>query len=173
MEIQPVHSEKGFSLIEILLVISLMVIILSLATPNLFNPLGKEKVSSLTNDLTANIKDAQTKAMHSETLGQGATSEFGVHFTANNYTIFRGTIFNPADADNFSVSVESGLTINPNLPCLSSPNDCNNIVFSKLTGEVQNYDQTKNSLCLVDTLNNRMLITTNLLGVINAQTGSC
>ena len=38
---------------------------------------------------------------------------------------------------------------------------------------VANFDQTKNSLCLVDTLNNRILLTTNFLGVINAQTGSC
>lgn len=173
MEKQPAGLENGFSLIEILLVISLMVIILSLATPNLFNPLGQEKVHSLANDITINLKDAQIKTMHSETLGQATTSELGVHVTANTYTIFRGTVFNPADTNNFSVNAPSGLTISPNLPCPSAPNDCNNIVFSKLSGEVQNFDQTKNSLCLADTSNNRILLTTNFLGVINAQTDAC
>lgn len=173
MEKQPALLENGFSLIEILLVISLMVIILSLATPNLFNPLGQEKVNSLASDITINLKDAQIKAMYSETLGQAATAEFGVHFSTSSYTLFRGTVFNPADTNNFSVTLTNGLSINLNLPCLSSPNDCNNIIFSKLSGEVQNFDQTKNSLCLTDTLNNRILLTTNFLGVINAQTDAC
>ncbi len=173
MEKLTAHSENGFSLIEILLVVSFFVVILSLLTPNLFNPLAREEVNSLAKDITANLKDAQTKAMHSETFGQPTASEFGVHFSVNSYTIFRGTVFNPADTNNFSVAVPTGLSINPNLPCPSSPNDCNNIVFSKLAGEVQNFDQTKNNLCLADTLNNRILLTTNFLGVINAQNGGC
>lgn len=173
MEKLPARFENGFSLIEIILVIAVLVIIVSLSAPNLFNPLSIERVNSLANDVTTNIKDAQTKAMSSETLGLGATSEFGVHFTSSTYTIFRGTIFNPADTNNFTVSAPNGLIITPNLPCVSSPNDCNNIVFSKLTGEVQNFNQAKNSLCVADNSNNRILLTTNFLGVINAQTGGC
>ncbi len=166
-------SENGFSLIEVVVVIAVFVIILTLSVPNLFSPLSIEKVNSLGNDIKANLTDAQTKAMNSETLGHWQTSEFGVHFTASSYTVFLGTVFNPNDTNNFSVTAPSGLTIIPNLPCPTSPNDCNNIVFSKLTGEVQNFDQTKNSLCLSDSLNNRVLLTTNILGVINAQTGGC
>src|SRR3990167_984950 len=101
MEKLTAHSENGFSLIEILLVISFFVVILSLVTPNLFNPLGQEKVNSLANDITVNLRDAQTKAMHSETLGQPTTSEFGVHFSTNSFTLFRGTVFNPNHTNNF------------------------------------------------------------------------
>lgn len=166
-------SENGFSLIEIVVVIAILAIILSFSVPNLFSPLSIEKVNSMANDITANLKDAQTKAMNSETLGTGANSEFGVHFTTNSYTVFIGTVFNPADTNSFSVATPTGLSIIPNLPCPSGPNNCNNIVFSKLAGEVQNFDQIKNSLCLTDSLNNRILLTTNFLGVINAQTGGC
>lgn len=173
MEKLTARTETGFSLIEVLFVVAFFVIILAFATPNLFNPLGREKVGTLSNDIVSNLRDAQTKAMSSETFGKPATSEFGVHFGSNNYIIFRGTIFDPTDSDSFLVDIPTGLTVNPNLPCNLAPNDCNNIVFSKLSGEVQNFDQTKNSLCLSDSLNNRILITINFLGVTNVQQGGC
>ena len=173
MEKFTAFSENGFSLVEILLVVSFFVIIFSFTTTNLFSPLGREKVNGLSKDVISILKDAQIKAMNSETLGQGVNSEFGVHFSASSYTLFRGIVFNPLDTNNFLVSVPTGLAINPNLPCPASPNDCNNIIFSKLTGEVQNFDQAKNSLCLTDSLNNRILLTTNFLGVIDAQTSGC
>jgi len=166
-------SENGFSLVEVLLVISLLVIILSLSAPNLFNQLAREKVASLSTDVVSILKDAQTKAINSETIDLPTSSEFGVHFTANSYTLFRGVVFNPTDTNNFLVSVPDNLTIISNLPCPISPNDCNNIIFSKLNGEVQDFDQTRNSLCLTDGLNNRILLTTNFLGVIDAQTDGC
>lgn len=166
-------NEAGFTLIELLLVISMFVVILALSVPNLFSPLGVEKVNDLSQDIKSILSEAQTKAVSSETLGLLSTSEFGVHFTGSTYTIFRGTIFNPGDPNNFQVNVPSGLTIVPNLPCPVSPNDCNSIVFLRLTGEIQNFDQTKNSLCLADNLNNKIKVFTSTIGVVNAQTDSC
>lgn len=166
-------NDRGFSLIEILLVISLLVVILAVATPNLFDPLATEKLSRLTTDITSLLKDAQTKSMSSETFGLGTTSEFGVHFTPTNYTLFRGTVFNPADSNNFTVSVPPGLAVAPSLPCPNGPNDCNNIVFARLNGEVTSFDENLNSICLADNFNNTILLTTNFLGVIDAQANGC
>lgn len=166
-------TEEGFSLIEILLVVSLFIVVLTISSTNLFNPLGVEKVNNLSTDITSLLKDAQAKAMASETSGQGTTSEFGIHFTSSSYTLFKGSIFNPADTNNFTANVASGLSIAPNLPCPSSPNDCSNIVFSRLSGEVLNFNQTQNSLCLADNLGNKILLTTNYLGVVNAQINGC
>jgi len=160
-------------LIEIILIISLLGTILAIATPNLFTPLGVEKVNSLSTDIISLLKDAQTKAISSETFGQGLTEDFGIHFAQNSYTLFKGSVYNPADTNNFSVATPNSLSIVPNLPCPVIPNDCNNIVFSRLTGEVQNFDQAKNSLCISDSISNTIKLETNYLGVVNAQTAGC
>lgn len=164
---------RGFTTIEVVLVIGLLVILLSFSTPNLFNPLGTEKVNSTANEILTSVSDAQAKAINSETLGQISPSEFGIHFTSTSYTIFPGTVFNPSDQKNFTTNLDSGLSLSPNLPCPFSPNDCNNIVFSKLSGEVQNFDPSKNSLCLADNLNNKIKLSFNYLGVTNAQVNGC
>ncbi|HSX58126.1 MAG TPA: type II secretion system protein [Candidatus Saccharimonadales bacterium] len=164
---------RGFSLIETVLVISLFSIVLLISAPILFTNLGGEKAATLAQNINSALKEAQNKAMSSEALGQASPTEFGVHFTSSNYTIFQGSSYNSSDPNNFVNQIDNGTSLTTNLPCISSPTNCNNLVFSKLVGEVVSFDQTKNTLCAKDNAGNGVLLTINSAGVVNVQKTSC
>lgn len=166
-------QEKGFTVIEIALVISLVTLILILGLPSIVGLLSSQKIDSVSSDIVSLLSEAQNKAMNSDTAGTPAASEFGVHFTSGSYTLFPGTVFNPADTNNFSVSLPSGFSLASNLPCTAAPNDCNNIVFNKLNGEVVNFSSSQNSVCLSDNVGSRYLLNTNFLGVVDVQPSGC
>ena len=162
----------GFTLIEILLVISLIVLILTIVTTNLFNPVSQGKLDAVLVDAVSIIREAQNKAMNSDTSGQTTSSEYGVHFESNKYILFKGTAYNPSDSSNFVVNAPSGITIIPNLPCPSPPNGCANIVFQKISGEVASFNGSQNSVCIIETSQKQkknLLI--NFVGVVNTQDG--
>ena len=168
------QAQNGFTMIEVILVVSLFTMILAFSVPNLFSPLDSSRTNSLTEDVVSLLKEAQAKAINSDTLGQLTSSNYGVHFDTAAYTLFKGNVYSSADSSNFSVVVPNGLVVSPNLPCVSLPTDCNNLIFSQITGEVYNFDPTKNSLCLKTANNNSsFLITTNYLGVLNVQETAC
>jgi hypothetical protein len=146
--------------------------VLTIATVNLFRPVGTSKLDSVSSDVASIIREAQNKAMNTDTSGQAVTSEYGIHFETNKYTLFIGSVFNSNDTNNLVVDAPSQIVITPNLPCQSLPNQCNNIVFQKVSGEVIGFDGSKNSVCLTETVSNdRRLVRINFLGVADVQEG--
>ncbi len=78
------RNVHGFSLIEILTVLSLMACISTLAAPNLINWLNKAKLNGAVNNLKGSLEMAKLKAIQDN-------GPVAVHFTANGYLIFRDT----------------------------------------------------------------------------------
>ncbi len=79
-----VRNANGFTLIETLIVISLMITISALAVPNLMNWLNKANLNGAVNNLKGSLELAKLKAIQEN-------GPVAVNFTSNSYVIFRDT----------------------------------------------------------------------------------
>lgn len=165
-------QESGFSLIEVLVVIALLSVVLVFVTVNLFSPNIEAKMGTVSTDIVSITREAQNKAMNTDTQGDLNSDEFGVHFETSRYILFKGSSFDGSDPNNFVVNLENNLSITPSLPCPSPPGDCNNIVFQRISGEVQDYDQINNSVCLSAISTSKdIIISFNFVGVTSVRDG--
>lgn len=122
--------EKGFTLIELLLIIGLTSVLLGIVTINLLKVQHNTSVSASANSFIADIKSQQNKAMSG--VLASSNGNYGVYFdptTPNKYVLFHGTSYNPADTTNFTVTLDSPMTVSTTFPG-------NNVIFSGLSGEV-------------------------------------
>ncbi len=77
-------NAKGFTLIEALVVISLMACISALAVPDMINWLNKAKLNGAVNNLKGSLELAKLKAIQEN-------GPVAVNFTGKSYAIFRDT----------------------------------------------------------------------------------
>lgn len=113
---------RAFTLIEILLVVGILAILVSLISPLALDFYRSQQLDTHTQGIIQTLRKAQLKAMSIE-----ADSEFGVHITNNNYTLFRGNTYNPDDPYNEVIDSPTIITVTTN-PVFST------IIFSKLEG---------------------------------------
>lgn len=150
--------ESGFSLVEITLVISVVAVLLGVATMNLFQYQHTSQLSSSVSSFLADYKEQQIKAMIGDTSGTGSLSNYGIYFTSASYTEFQNTYGNA----NFSISLPSGLQFTTTLPG-------SQIIFLKGSGEVSGYTAGQNTIVIKDTVNTtQKTITLNRYGVVTS-----
>lgn len=150
--------QRGFSLVEITLVMSLLILLVTLATLNLFQFQHSSQLSATVSSFIADYKEQQIKAMVGDTSGSGALSNYGIFFGTNSYTEFQNT-FGTA---NFSVSIPGSLQFTTTFPS-------SQIIFLKGSGEVSGFTSSKNTITIRDTANNaQQTITVNRYGVVTS-----
>lgn len=116
-------------------------------TINLIGITKRSSFNSILLTMTADIKNQQLKAMALETNGRETPVPFGITFSQNNYTLFQGVIFDPADSSNFTVNLDESVVVNQ----ISLPD--NTLIFSLGSGEILSFDPVQNRLTLQNTLN--------------------
>jgi prepilin-type N-terminal cleavage/methylation domain-containing protein len=139
-------TQRGYSLLEMLIVISLVITLLSLTTTNLFRFQHTSQLSSTVNSFLADYKEQQIKAMVGDTEGSGAVSNYGIHFETNSYTLFR----NSYDTANLAINLPENIQI-------TTPFSNSQIIFQKGSGIISNYDSgnpTNNVIIFTDTVEN-------------------
>lgn len=152
-------KENGFTLIEILVVIGIFAIISGFATVNLLRLQTKTSVNTAAKTLVSDIKSQQIKAM----MGTDNAAE-GIHFGTSSYTLFAGSSYNPADANNFTV------TLDQNLIFSQDTFSGQNIIFSKVSGEVAGFASGQNSIVISHSVSSQSAsISINRLGAVTLQ----
>lgn len=122
------QKSNGFTLIEILLVISLFAITSVILLVNITRPKGIADIQSTENLIYATVKEAQTLAM------AGSTGDYGVHFEQDRFVLFEGSTYSPGDTNNLETTLNTNLTIE----LISLPSGGGgDVVFSQISGEVQ------------------------------------
>jgi type II secretory pathway pseudopilin PulG len=145
---------RGFTAVEIILVISLMVVLLTLVTVNLFSFQHKSQLSSTIESFLADYKEQQIKAMVGDTSGTATPSAFGIHLETNSYTEFQ----NAYGTNNFTVNLPSGTQFTATTFANSQ------VLFATGSGEVATGN---NTITITDTGNNsQKVITINRYGVV-------
>ena len=148
---------NGFTLIEMLVVIGILLTLISLTTISLTRIQSRVNLTTTVNDFIADLREQQTRAMVGDTGTGLAPDNFGIHFDANSYTLFEGTYYATGSA-NFAPSL-------PSVVQISSTFSGGNILFSKGSGEAN----STGSVTFTNTASNEQkTIILNKYGVVTA-----
>lgn len=154
------NLQKGYSFIEVLLILSITGILFGFITINLLNAHRQTSKASLITTLTTDLKSQQFKTMTGTTGGQMIEDNYGIYIGPTFYTLFHGSVYNAADTSNLVVNSENNIQLTTTFPSSI-------IVFQKGSGEIKNYNSSANTITLFDTTNNtNQTITINKYGII-------
>ncbi len=149
--------EKGFTFIELILVISLFSIIFVFMFTSLVRPRSLADLVATEDLIVVTVKEAQSLAI------LNPQREYGVHFEQNKFILFEGTTYSPSDPNN----LETTLTTNLLVESITLPGG--DIIFSQISGEVQNFTSGQNSFVLRESnTNESKTFTINKIGTLDA-----
>lgn len=149
---------KGFTAVEVILVMSVVAILLGLVTVNLFKFQHKSQLSSTIESFLADYKEQQIKAMVGDASGTATPSAYGVHFETTSYTLFR----NSYGTANFTVSLPSGTRFSTTFPS-------SQVIFATGSGQLTTYTSGQNTVTLIDTGDgSQKVVTINRYGVVSS-----
>lgn len=154
-------KRQGFTLIELALIMSIIAILVSFIGVNLLKPQTTASTSSTATILVSDLREQQIKTMAGDGEGTAAAQAHGIHFESTRYTLFRGTTYSAGEPSNFTIDLESGLSLSTTLPQQQ-------IVFVKRSGEVAGYTSGQDTITLSHTQGGEQkTITINRYGAIN------
>lgn len=135
MKSQTVYTNKGFTLVEILVVIGLIGMVLTIGSLVNLNMFTRELSYSEVDTLVGVLQNARNRAMNNIN-----AMPHGVHYEDGNasYVIFEGNTY---DGDGIEVPrpMEGG-EVNTNVNITMDGDEEFNIVFAQLSGEVNGSD---------------------------------
>lgn len=149
--------QAGFTLVEVVMTITLMSILLGFVTMNLLHAQQATTVDAAIDRLTADMKQQQEKAMEGMT-DSGSGSSYGVHLEDHSYILFTGASYDPSASTNYPITFDDGITFG------TSPID--SFSFSQQSGEITTAPLTITVTNADGSI--QKTITLNRLGVITA-----
>lgn len=153
-------KNKGFTLLEIVIVVAVVLILSSFASINLFKFPASATVSQTVDKLAEDIKTQQIKAMVGDTEGRGTPDAYGIFFTPTSYTLFHGSAYTLNEPSNFVTSLPTGYSIATTLP-----NSL--LIFNAGNGEILNFSDSQNSITVrTTTLSEQRTILLNKYGAL-------
>jgi prepilin-type N-terminal cleavage/methylation domain-containing protein len=154
-------NQKGFSILEVILAMSVLTILLGIATINLFSAANKTYQNTTAATLYADLKTQQTRAMNGDTGTSTAAGAYGVYFQPTQYILFRGASYSSSNPSNFAVKIPDDV----NFTNITFSNQ--QIIFASGSGEFANFASNQNSVIIrnVEGLGQKT-VTLNRFGVV-------
>ena len=150
---------RGFTLIELLVSITVFAMLIAVIVLNLSTAQHTASLESATDTLLADLNHQQLKSMVGDTEGRSSSSDYGIAFTADGYTLFHDS-YTQGESTNFSIVVPDIFTVTTTFP-----ND--QIIFSRRSGEVVDFSESTNTITIEDTATSaKKTIELNRYGVV-------
>jgi len=89
------QAHRGFSLLEVLLVIALTAAMAALSAPFLASSFSKNELAAASDQVVDALAEARSAAMHGRSGGK-----YGVHFETDRFVYFEGETYSAIDPDN-------------------------------------------------------------------------
>ena len=154
------NSQRGFTLIELGIVLGIIAILLGFVTFNLVNVQKITSVNSEIDTLVSDMKSQQTKAMTGAG-SSGTGQSFGIYFQSDRYILFTGTSYSSTNSSNFTV------TLGGNIEFSDSTFPDNTLIFLRQSGELKGFIDGRNTISIQNTQGlNKKTITVNRYGVV-------
>lgn len=110
------RKQKGFTLIEIILIIALFALIIGLTAPYIWTYMARQQLAVAAEDVVSNLRRAQNKAIINQ-----ENTKWGVYFYHDYYAIIQY----PSETVSENFLLPDNLYVSDN-----------NIIFHKLTGKL-------------------------------------
>ncbi|KKR39592.1 hypothetical protein A2210_03350 [Candidatus Woesebacteria bacterium RIFOXYA1_FULL_40_18] len=134
---------KGFTLTELIVVMGALGILFGVVNISLIGFYRRPVQRGANNVLVADARSQQLKAMTGDSNG-GVNSSYGIYFSQNSYTLFKGSSYIPDDPSNFVVNLSEGMSFTNNtFPAAS-------VVFQKGNGEVVDWASGSSGVSIAD-----------------------
>lgn len=151
----------GFTLIELILVMSIFMTLTAFATPSLLGGRSQVDINTTMSTVIADIKNQQLKSMIGDTEGRAESDSYGVHFETNSYTLFHGSNYVEGDPSNAVIPLEGSTQFGT----VSFPG--RQVVFVRGSGEILGFVAGADSVSLFNPSNNQTrVIVLNQYGVV-------
>lgn len=135
------QPSSGFTLIEILVVITILVILFAASLVNLGKPQETANIATTIDTLVADIKAQQIQSMSGDTGSTTTAQLHGIYLEASQFTLFAGSTYSSSDPNNFVESLPTTIRLTTTIPSAQ-------LIFVKGTGEVQGYTAGNNTITL-------------------------
>jgi prepilin-type N-terminal cleavage/methylation domain-containing protein len=120
--------KKGFTLVEMLVVLAIIAILLLIATPQFNKFRQAEVLNAASRDVLSSLEKAR-----SNTLSSVNSSEYGVHFQSDQVIIFKGLTYSVGAVTNESISISEPASIT-NVTLGGVSGSTGNVYFNRLYG---------------------------------------
>lgn len=154
------QSRKGFTLIELILVLGILSILFGITTVRFFGTQGKQSVVEAADILVADLRSQQTLAMTGAAINGVSMAGYGISWEGSKYILFAGDTYDPASTNNQVVELPEGVTITATFPN-------SRIIFARASGEVRDFEEGNNTIEITsESSTEARVIEINQLGVI-------
>lgn len=119
------RTQKGFTLLEILITLAIVVILSAI----IIVPFSNFRASKLL-EVTSNEVVSLLVQARADTISSKNASQYGVHFEASRVVLFAGDTFVDGNPGNFELSIDPVLQIS-NITLAGSGSD---VIFERITG---------------------------------------
>jgi len=151
----------GFTFIEVTVATAIGATLVGIVIINLLNIHQTKTVQSASEILISSLRSQQAKAMSLSAQNTDVPDEYGIYFAGNSYFLFKGSSYDSNDTSNSEVQLPENFSFTS----VTFPG--NQVVFSKGSGEVQNYNSDQDSVTISDINNNVKSIEVNIYGIAN------
>ncbi len=161
MQIKKLQVHTGFTVLELMLTLTILGVLFALTVVNLTNIIPKANTRAAAEVLIADLREQQMKAMSGYEAVGGGASDYGIFFETEKYTLFTGSSYVEGHQENYVVPLQVGLEFDTtNLP-LST------MVFVRGSGDIANYSDAYHSIRIRNTVTTELrTIVFNQLGVL-------
>ncbi len=133
--------EAGFTLVEVLIVMGILIVLLGISLVNLGRPQAAANSNTTVQTLVADLKSQQLAAMSGGTGGTSSAQPYGIYVQGAQFTLFTGSSYSAGDPNNFVESAASGVALSTTLPSST-------VIFQKGSGDVQGFVNGSNTITL-------------------------
>lgn len=147
---------KGFSLPEVLITLSILAILFALSSVNLQRVIPSASLNEALEIFLADSKSWQIQAI----VGVSNDSNqyaYGIKFMGDKYVLFRGDVYDEGNPLNYEVKLPNNLSI-------SSTFLNNELIFNPIYGDIRNFDPSLNRVVITGPSNFSTTILFNKLG---------
>lgn len=155
--------KKGFTLVELIVVLGILMALFALGSINLLNSERKSASAALANTLISDIRGQQLKSMLRDSDGQAVPDSFGVYIEPNQYVLFQGDSYNSSNPSNVVIPLDQNIQLSTNFPSSA-------LVFASGSGEVVGFVEGSDQITLQSpTDTNSVGLVINRYGVVDYQ----
>jgi len=128
-----IFNNKGFSLIEMLIIVAIMFLVSLVAMPSLINFQREQSLKNTTESIVSLLNKAKSDSFSSLN-----SNNYGVHFENNYMVYFSGSTFEESGPDNRTIDFESGTSLLV-IGGINLNGGGEDIIFPRLTGDTIGY----------------------------------